>query len=192
MQTLPNGVEVPTNSDPYNLTDDLANAFNDVPGAVRVSSEAQRNALPKYVGLRVQRLDLEGHPFDIWDGTVWLPKAPVALSFSGNYRQAGTWFLDALRPASVSRIGRRVSLSGALANNVPITYLANTEYVLATFPVEYAPKTYSEPFVILTNAYQVNVWVTPAGQIKIYFLVNVPTQSVGALVFPLSMMSWNS
>lgn len=192
MQTLPNGVEVPTNSDPYNPTDDYANAFSQVPGAVRVSSEAQRNALPKYTGLRVQRLDLEGHPFDIWDGTVWLPKAPVALSFTGNYRQAGTWFLDALRPASVSRIGRRVSLSGALANNVPITYLANTEYVLATFPVEYAPKTYSEPFVILTNAYQVNVWVTPAGQIKIYFLVNVPSQSVGALVFPLSMMSWNS
>ena len=192
MQTLENGVVVPTNSDPYNLTDDLGNAFKQVPGAVRVSSQAQRDALTKYTGLRVQRMDLPGHPDDIWDGSAWLPLSPAVLSFSANYRQAGTWFLDALRPASVSRIGRRVSLSGALANNVPITYLANTEYTLATFPVEYAPKTYSEPFVILTNAYQVNVWVTPAGQIKIYFLVNVPTQSVGALVFPLSMMSWNS
>ncbi|MEQ4566172.1 hypothetical protein [Paenarthrobacter sp. CAP02] len=192
MQTLENGVVVPTNSDPYNLTDDLANAFKKTNGAVRVSSQAQRDALTKYTGLKVQRLDLPGQPEDTWDGTNWLPLAPVTLSFTSTYRQAGTWFTDALRPASVSRIGRRVYLAGALANDVPVNYTANTAYTLATFPVAYAPKTYSEPFVILTNAYQANVWVTPAGEVKIYFLVTVPSQAVGTMVFPLSGMSWNS
>lgn len=197
MQTLPNGVEVPTNSDPYNLTDDLANAFNDVPGAIRVSSQAQRDAIPKYVGLRVQRTDLPGHPDDIWDGTAWLPLAPAAMTFSTTYRNAGTYFTDAIRPASVSRIGRRVSSAGALANDVPVTYLAENPanpasyYTLATFPVAYAPKTYSEYFTRLVNAYHCNFVVTPAGEIKVTFLVAVPSQAIGKMVFPLDF-SWNS
>lgn len=192
MQTLPNGVEVPTNSDPYNLTDDLANAFNDVPGAIRVSSQAQRDAIPKVTGLRVQRMDLDGHPDDIWNGSAWLPLAPVVLTPIPAYRQAGTWFTDAIRDASVSRSGRRVSLSGALANDVPVNYNANQAYTLATFPVAYAPKVSSEFFTSLVNAYQCNMWVTPSGQIKISFLVTVPSQVVGSMVFPLSGMGWNS
>ncbi|MFJ4286396.1 hypothetical protein ACIPY0_12190 [Paenarthrobacter nicotinovorans] len=198
MQTLDNGITVPTNSDDYNPANDMANAFGQVPGATRVANQAARDALTKYDGRKAQRMDLPGQPIDTWDASanVWLPKAPANLSFSSNYRQAGTWFSDAIRPASVTRSERRVSSSGALANDVPIFYTANTEYTLATFPAEYAPKTSSEFFTVLVNAFQCNMWVTPAGEIKISFLVAVGSAgspiAIGKMVFPLSGMGWNS
>lgn len=72
MQTLPNGVDVPTNSDPYNLTDDLAGAFLDANTVVPVASEAARDTYrdsrPGKVSI-VCRTDLTGLPLEIWDGS---------------------------------------------------------------------------------------------------------------------------
>ena len=74
MQTLPNGVEVPTNSDAYNLTDDLAASFMDANLVVPVASAAARDtykaARPGLVSI-VCRTDLAGLPLEIWDGTTW-------------------------------------------------------------------------------------------------------------------------
>lgn len=72
MQTLPNGVEVPTNSDTYKLTEDLANMGKTANVITRVSSTGERDGLPdKYSGMTVVRLDLVGLPLEIWDGTTW-------------------------------------------------------------------------------------------------------------------------
>lgn len=195
MQTLENGIDVMTPGDTYNPVADITKAFKQVPGAIRVNSQTERDAKTKYDGLTVQRMDLEGQPYDKWKASTsqWLPLAPVTLTFNGNYRQIGTWFTEPVKAAGVSRSERRVNLSGGLANNVAISFLANTEYVLATFPVEYAPKNASELFPpILVNAYQCNLRVTPSGQIRISFLVAVPSQAIGAMVFPLSGLSWDS
>ena len=74
MQTLPNGVDVPTNSDPYNLTDDLAGAFMDANTVVPVASatvrDTYRDARPGLVSI-VVRTDITGLPLEIWDGTTW-------------------------------------------------------------------------------------------------------------------------
>lgn len=74
MQTLPNGVDVPTNSDPYNLTDDLAGAFMDantvVPVADAAARDAYRDSRPGKVSI-VVRTDITGLPLEIWDGTTW-------------------------------------------------------------------------------------------------------------------------
>ncbi|KQR01495.1 hypothetical protein ASF74_07985 [Arthrobacter sp. Leaf145] len=200
MQTLDNGIEVPTNSDEYNLTEDQANAFKKVPGATLVTGEAQRNGLEKWNGRSVQRLDLPGQPVDIWDESagVWLPKAPLALSFTSTYRHVGSYFGEPVKAGGVSRSGRRVSAQGGLANNITVNYDAlnpadpNTEYVLAWFDPEYAPKVSSELFTLLVNAYTCNVRVTPAGQIKISFLVAVPPKGAGTMIFNLGGLAWNS
>lgn len=74
MQTLANGVDVPTNSDPYNLTDDLAAAFMDantvVPVADAAARDAYRDSRPGKVSI-VVRTDITGLPLEIWDGTTW-------------------------------------------------------------------------------------------------------------------------
>lgn len=72
MQTLPNGVDVPTNSDPYNLTDDLAAAFMDANTIVPVASSAARDAYRDSRTGKVSvvcRTDLTGLPLEIWDGS---------------------------------------------------------------------------------------------------------------------------
>lgn len=66
MQTLQNGIQVPTNSDPYNLTGDLAAAFDDGNVVIPVSGTTARNALVKRDGMPVARLDLGG-VIEIWD-----------------------------------------------------------------------------------------------------------------------------
>lgn len=200
MQTLDNGIVVPTNSDEYNLTEDMAEAFQDVPGATLVDSQTQRDALEKWNGRSVRRRDLPGQPIDTWDAgaNAWLPLAPVTLTFASTYRHIGTYFGEAVKAAGVSRSGRRVHLQGGLANNVTVNYDAldpanpGTEYTLASFPVEYAPKVASDPFTLLVNAYTCQVRVTPAGVIKISFLAAVPPKAPGTMIFNLSAISWNS
>ena len=66
MQTLQNGITVPTNSDPYNLTADLAKSFGEASVVIPVASTAVRNALVKKDGMAVARLDLGG-VIEIWD-----------------------------------------------------------------------------------------------------------------------------
>jgi hypothetical protein len=79
MQTLENGVQVPTNGDPYNLATDLANSFKSANITVNVANQAARDALTKYDGLAARRLDVSGRPTEVWDGAAWT-RSPVAVS----------------------------------------------------------------------------------------------------------------
>jgi len=79
MQTLENGVQVFTNGDPYNLSEDLANSFKSANLIVKVANTAARDALTKYDGLTVRRLDVTGRPTETWDGSAWT-RSPVMTS----------------------------------------------------------------------------------------------------------------
>lgn len=81
MQILQNGIEVPTNSDPYNLTDDLANMGNTANVIRLAPNQDARDAFDKYDGLSVRRLDLTGRPTETWDGATW-NRSPVVTSGS--------------------------------------------------------------------------------------------------------------
>jgi hypothetical protein len=80
VQILQNGVEVPTNSDPYNLTDDLANLGLTSNVIIPVTSQAQRDALAgKFVGMTVRRMDFRG-TLEYWDGSGWVSERGVAYT----------------------------------------------------------------------------------------------------------------
>jgi len=79
MQTLENGVQVFTNGDTYNLAGDIATAFSTANVIVKVSTDAARDALTKYDGLTVRRLDVTGRPLEVWDGSGWT-RSPVLVS----------------------------------------------------------------------------------------------------------------
>jgi hypothetical protein len=89
MQTLPNGIEVPTNSDTYKLTEHLANMGNTSNVITKVATQADRDALPDpQAGDVVVRLDLPGCPLERYDGTTWKPSGTERmLAFSGD----ATW-----------------------------------------------------------------------------------------------------
>ena len=71
MQTLANGIKVPTNSDPYNLTGDLATMGDTTAVVIPVATQAARDAIPgKFVGMTVRRIDLGG-ALQWWNGTSW-------------------------------------------------------------------------------------------------------------------------
>lgn len=77
MQTLFNGVKVPTNGDPYNLLDDLAAAFETANVIIQISSETQRDGLPALapdgvlpVPTFIYRTDLNRR--ETWNGVEWL------------------------------------------------------------------------------------------------------------------------
>lgn len=71
-QTRDNGATVPTNSDPYNLTDDLAGMADSLSVITPVANAAARDLLIKFVGRTVRRLDVSGS-LEWWDGTQWIP-----------------------------------------------------------------------------------------------------------------------
>lgn len=102
MQTLQNGIEAPTNSDPYNLTDDLANFGKTANVIIPVSNQAQRDALTdKFVGMTVRRLDFRG-VLEWWDGSGWVSKRGVAYTpiwsgvadFGSGGSLTGTYWVD--------------------------------------------------------------------------------------------------
>ena len=73
MQTLPNNVVVPTNSDPYNLTADLAVMGNTTNVIIPVFSQIERDAIPNLTfGTTVRRMDKAGRT-EYWTGSQWLP-----------------------------------------------------------------------------------------------------------------------
>ena len=70
MQTLQNGIEVPTNSDEYSLTTHLANMGNKSNVRIRVANAAARDALTgKTAGMSVWRLDTARQ--EDWNGSRW-------------------------------------------------------------------------------------------------------------------------
>lgn len=72
MQTLQNGVMVPTNSDPYNLTADLAAMGSSSGVVIPVASQATQDGLTKLLGRVIIRTDLNSQPMFRCDSTNWL------------------------------------------------------------------------------------------------------------------------
>lgn len=135
MQTLQNGAQVPTNSDPYKLTEDLAKMGDTLNVIHRVNSKAERDALhDKYPGMTVVRLDLAETPLETFDGTNWsisdVPwtNMPMALGF-GHFTGAG-W--SGLKYAV--RNGWFI-VAGAVTRVQPWP----TEITCAVVPAEYKP-----------------------------------------------------
>jgi len=91
MQTLENGVQVFTNGDPYNLAEDVATAFRSTNVTVNVSTQGARDALTKYNGLAVRRLDVTGRPTEVWDGAAWT-RSPIITS--APYTPDGLWAIS--------------------------------------------------------------------------------------------------
>jgi hypothetical protein len=77
MQTLDNGIEVPTNSDDYALTEDLANMGGKSNVVTIVADKTARNALTKYEGRPVYRLDISR--VEVWNGARWAVTATTEL-----------------------------------------------------------------------------------------------------------------
>ena len=128
MQKLENGIEVPTNSDEYNLTPDLAQMGRTTNTIVDVVSLLAANALTKRPGLAVRRLDLHGTPVHVWDavGSRWTGPGTLdikALSFTGTaFKDIATTY----HPASAYADGGRVYLQGAITNANTTTIPADT------------------------------------------------------------------
>jgi hypothetical protein len=70
-QTRDNGAKTPINADAYNLTADLATMADSLGVITPVNTDAQRDALTKFNGRAVTRMDVTGAPLEIWDGAVW-------------------------------------------------------------------------------------------------------------------------
>lgn len=165
-------------------------------GIQPVSGLSERADLSAYDGLAVRRMDLLGRPVDIRDATGWLDETPVPITFAAGtppeYRNAGTYYDQTLADSAVTRKERRVSGQGAIANNVPISFLANTEYIIGTVPPGFRPTSRSPLFQVAPGGYVCNMWVTTAGQIRVSFFVPVPTQAVGKMLWPLDGTGWNA
>jgi len=96
MQTLQNGIEVPTNSDTYKLTEDLAKMGDTSNVAIPVQNKDARDALDgKFPGMIVCRLDLPNAPLETYDGTDWSPSdtpwTTVGLAWGFAHFTDGGW-----------------------------------------------------------------------------------------------------
>lgn len=72
MQVRDNGAKVITNSDDYNPADQFAEMADSLFVITPVSSDAQRDALLKFPGRTIRRLDKSGS-LEWWDGDRWIP-----------------------------------------------------------------------------------------------------------------------
>ncbi|WP_420179692.1 hypothetical protein [Paenarthrobacter sp. TA1.8] len=164
-------------------------------GIQPVSGLTERGELSAYDGLVVRRMDLPGRPLDVRDATGWQDETPAPITFAAGsppvYRNAGTYYDQTLADAAVTRNGRRISGQGAIANNVPITFNANTEYIIGTVPAGFRPATRAPIFQVAPGGYVCTMWVTTAGQIRVSFFVPVPSQDVGKMLWPLDGIGWN-
>lgn len=130
MQTLPNGIEVPTNSDTYKLTEDLANMGDTANVITKFISKTARDAFPSPeagdVGVRT---DVVGLPLEIFDGVDWLRHIPFLIYAntqtvgSGMFTEAFT--TGGLRP--ILQIGTYVgtttpSTGAGTGGDLTITY----------------------------------------------------------------------
>ena len=80
MQTLQNGIEVPTNSDEYNLTADLGGMGGSANVIIVVSNAAARDALTKTTGMAVYRTEVAR--MEIWNGARWSVTASTERGYT--------------------------------------------------------------------------------------------------------------
>lgn len=141
-QTLKNKVVVPTNSDEYNLTADLATAFGGANVVIPIGSSAERTTLTTagvMNGQCIVRTDLPGLPIERWNGTKWLDYSTgtVTLNSSGVYQAYGAGYGT---PSYEKLPDGRATLSGLVGcTTTTITMTANTGYLLGTIPSAIAP-----------------------------------------------------
>lgn len=163
MQTLDNGIEVPTNSDPYNLTADLANMGDSANVIIPVPSKTARDNLPdKYAGMTVSRTDVPGSPLEIYNGTAW--NRQVAPIIRANTQTVGAGMVTdsfttgLLRP--IIQAGTFVgttSASGDLTITYPTTFpggviagigfSGDAVYIVSATPTTVAQPTTSSLFL---------------------------------------------
>lgn len=96
-QTRQNKVVTITNDEIYDLANHLARLSDSIRVIIPVSTTAERDALVKYTGMMVQRLDIGGMPVEQWNGTVWIPwasslGAPTVSKALGNSGSVGATF----------------------------------------------------------------------------------------------------
>jgi|SRR5690349_5303316 len=109
-QTRKNKIQVPLNSDAYNLVPDLTTMADTANVFPKVASASERNGLTSPVnGDKVVRTDLPGAPLETYNGTAWQEDwidfgAPVALA--GNWTVSGHFWGQ--------RYGARIFVTGAV------------------------------------------------------------------------------
>ncbi|WP_314325428.1 hypothetical protein [Paenarthrobacter ilicis] len=141
-QTLKNKIPVPTNGDEYNLTADLATAFNGANVVIPIASAAARTTLTGLglmVGQCIIRTDLPGQPIETWNGTKWLDYSSgnITLNSSGVYQAFGGGYGN---PGYEKLPTGRATLLGMIGTTATtITMLAGTGYLLGTIPNAVAP-----------------------------------------------------
>lgn len=140
-QTRPNKVQVPVNSDGYNLTQDLAKLGDTANVVIPVASQAERDALTKAVGLCVTRGDLNGL-VEVCDGTNWFSSvkrrhaeftgtsdgnttAGAAWQFSTLTRDGSNSFNDGFVSASASKSRLTFAEAGVYLIHVKVAATAN-------------------------------------------------------------------
>lgn len=139
-QTLKNKVTVPTNSDPYDLTADLAEAFLDANLVIPIGSSAERTTLQTagvMTGQCIIRTDLPGQPIETWNGTKWLDYATGNITLGALYQAFGAGYGT---PGYEKLPTGRATLMGMVGTNqTTFTMTANTAYLLGTIPNAVAP-----------------------------------------------------
>jgi hypothetical protein len=117
MQTLDNGIEVFTNGDNYNLSEDAARLGRTANVVTIVADDTARDALDVYEGRPVYRLDLAR--LEVWNGARWAVTATTELGH--NYTQplsiAGTAYATVATVTCESLGGKlKLSYTGVLEN----------------------------------------------------------------------------
>ena len=181
MQILQNGIEVPTNSDPYNLTDDLANMGSTTNTVVLVATQAARDALTKYDGLSVRRLDLTGRPTETWDGSKW-NRSPVITS--GSPVTDGFWTMTGGLTKTVTDGPTQVTASFQMVRTTAAINVLTTDstLIIGAIPSGFRPATntafitsvndnigklYAQPQLVINNGGSIVGRSTSGGGITI-------------------------
>lgn len=138
MQILQNGAQVPTNSDTYKLTEDMATMGATLNVIIPVQNKDARDALEnKFPGMTVARLDLPGVPKETYDGTnwhgqIWTPYTPVwagwynlgtGFESTGSYMMVGPNLCLARMKLKAGTSGAALG-TGAIAVSLPFTTAA--------------------------------------------------------------------
>jgi len=174
MQTLPNGIEVPTNSDTYKLTEDLAKMGSTAHVIIPVNSATERNGLAALypdgvlpVPTYVNRMDVTGHPIEVWDGTGWdrlvSPAIRANTQTVGAGMAADAFMSGTIRPLiqAGTFVGKPVGGNGDLTITYPATFPGGViggigfsgdgVYIVSATPSNVAVPTTSSLFLRFAN-----------------------------------------
>lgn len=109
-QDLQNGITVPTNSDDYALTEDLAEMGDSSNVVIIVPNETARDALTEHAGMTVYRLDIGR--LEAWNGSRWAVTATTEIGhdFTTPLDIAGTSYAT-VATVNCSSLGGPLKLS---------------------------------------------------------------------------------